>query len=289
MGRRGPSGVADAPGRRARRAPRQRGAGGSGPRTLQACPPGSRQPPASTDRGQSRQSPAIREKRGHGDGPRSVVTRDIARPWRRPLSDLEDDHGRTSLVTRTPRLPCRLGRGGRHGPCLPAPGRGELRRPRSAHSASACPRRNSPIFAGACRRRGGLSGRRSWIESQGVQLATMQKLARYWGTDYDWRKVEAKLNALPQFITRSTAWTSTSSTSVRNMPNALPLIVTHGWPGSVIEQLKIVGSTHQSHRPWRERIGRFRPRDTIDAGLRIFRQADHAPAGIPTASRVPGS
>ena len=53
--------------------------------------------------------------------------------------------------------------------------------------------------------------------SQGVQLATIQALARYWATDYDWRKVEAKLNALPQFITRSMGWTSTSSTSVRNI------------------------------------------------------------------------
>ena len=53
--------------------------------------------------------------------------------------------------------------------------------------------------------------------SQGVQLAAMQKLARYWATEYDWRKVEAKLNALPQFLTRSMGWTFISSTFVRNM------------------------------------------------------------------------
>jgi pimeloyl-ACP methyl ester carboxylesterase len=76
--------------------------------------------------------------------------------------------------------------------------------------------------------------------SQGVQLATMQKLAHYWGTAYDWRKVEAKLNALPQFITNIDG-VDIHFIHVRSKhPNALPLIVTHGWPGSVIEQLKII-------------------------------------------------
>src|SRR5262249_46006553 len=77
-------------------------------------------------------------------------------------------------------------------------------------------------------------------DSQGVQLATMQKLARYWATDHDWRKCEAKLNALPQFITRIDGL-DIHFIHVRSQhENALPLIVTHGWPGSVIEQLKIV-------------------------------------------------
>jgi pimeloyl-ACP methyl ester carboxylesterase len=77
-------------------------------------------------------------------------------------------------------------------------------------------------------------------ESQGVQLATMQKLARHWTTDYDWRKVEAKLNALPQFITEIDGL-DIHFIHVRSQhQNALPLIVTHGWPGSVIEQLKII-------------------------------------------------
>src|SRR5215813_6221448 len=76
--------------------------------------------------------------------------------------------------------------------------------------------------------------------SQGVQLATMQKLARYWGTDYDWRKGEAKLKALPHFITEIDGL-GIHFIHVRSKhENALPLIVTHGWPGSVIEQLKIV-------------------------------------------------
>ena len=76
--------------------------------------------------------------------------------------------------------------------------------------------------------------------SQGVQLATMQELARYWATDYDWRKVEAKLNALPQFITEIDGL-DIHFIHVRSQhENALPLIVTHGWPGSIIEQLKII-------------------------------------------------
>ena len=77
-------------------------------------------------------------------------------------------------------------------------------------------------------------------QSQGVQLATIQKLARYWQSDYDWRKVEAKLNALPQFITNIDG-VDIHFIHVRSKhQNALPLIVTHGWPGSILEQLKII-------------------------------------------------
>jgi pimeloyl-ACP methyl ester carboxylesterase len=76
--------------------------------------------------------------------------------------------------------------------------------------------------------------------SQGVQLATMQKLARYWETEHDWRKVEARLNALPQFMTAIDGL-GIHFIHVRSThPNALPVIVTHGWPGSIIEQLKII-------------------------------------------------
>src|SRR5437762_3929736 len=76
--------------------------------------------------------------------------------------------------------------------------------------------------------------------SQGVPLATVQKLARYWGTEYDWRKCEAKLNAVPQFITEIDG-VDIHFIHVRSKhPNALPMIVTHGWPGSIIEQLKII-------------------------------------------------
>ena len=76
--------------------------------------------------------------------------------------------------------------------------------------------------------------------SQGVQLATMQALARYWATEYDWRKVEAKLNALPQFITEIDGLDIHFIHVRSKHENALPLIVTHGWPGSIIEQLKII-------------------------------------------------
>ena len=76
--------------------------------------------------------------------------------------------------------------------------------------------------------------------SQGVQLATMQKLAHYWGTDYDWRKVETKLKALPQFITNIDGLDIHFIHVRSKHQNALPLIVTHGWPGSIIEQLKII-------------------------------------------------
>lgn len=76
--------------------------------------------------------------------------------------------------------------------------------------------------------------------SQGVPLAAMQKLARYWATDYDWRKVETKLNALPQFITTIDGLDIHFIHVRSKHENALPLIVNHGWPGSIIEQLKII-------------------------------------------------
>jgi pimeloyl-ACP methyl ester carboxylesterase len=77
-------------------------------------------------------------------------------------------------------------------------------------------------------------------DSQGVQLATMQKLARYWASEYDWRKCEAKLNALPNFMTRIDGLDIHFIHVRSKHKNALPLIVTHGWPGSVVEQLKLI-------------------------------------------------
>jgi pimeloyl-ACP methyl ester carboxylesterase len=77
-------------------------------------------------------------------------------------------------------------------------------------------------------------------QSQGVPLATIQKLARYWGTDYDWRRCEAKLNALPQFITEIDGLDIHFIHVRSQREDALPLIVNHGWPGSIIEQLKII-------------------------------------------------
>jgi pimeloyl-ACP methyl ester carboxylesterase len=76
--------------------------------------------------------------------------------------------------------------------------------------------------------------------SQGVQLATIQKLARYWATEHDWRRMEAKLNALPQFIITIDGLDIHFMHVRSKHENALPMIVTHGWPGSVIEQIKII-------------------------------------------------
>lgn len=78
-------------------------------------------------------------------------------------------------------------------------------------------------------------------QSQGAQLAKLQELVRYWGTDYDWRKAEAKLNAFPQFMTHIDG-VDIHFIHVRSRhKNALPLIITHGWPGSVFEQIKSIG------------------------------------------------
>jgi pimeloyl-ACP methyl ester carboxylesterase len=76
--------------------------------------------------------------------------------------------------------------------------------------------------------------------AQGVQLATMKALVRYWQTDYDWRKVEARLNALPQFVTNIDGLAIHFIHVKSRHPNALPMIITHGWPGSIIELLNII-------------------------------------------------
>ncbi len=76
--------------------------------------------------------------------------------------------------------------------------------------------------------------------SQGVQLAKLQALVSYWGTDYDWRKAEAQLNALPQFVTKIDGLDIHFIHVRSRNPNALPLIITHGWPGSILEQVKVI-------------------------------------------------
>jgi pimeloyl-ACP methyl ester carboxylesterase len=77
-------------------------------------------------------------------------------------------------------------------------------------------------------------------ESEGVQLATMQNLARYWAGEYDWRKIEAKINAVPNFITEIDGLDIHFIHVRSKHKNALPIIITHGWPGSVIEQMKLI-------------------------------------------------
>jgi pimeloyl-ACP methyl ester carboxylesterase len=78
-------------------------------------------------------------------------------------------------------------------------------------------------------------------QSQGVQFATIRALVGYWATDYNWRKAEAKLNALPQFMTKIDGLDIHFIHVKSRHPNALPLIITHGWPGSVIEMLEVIG------------------------------------------------
>ncbi|HEX8685655.1 MAG TPA: epoxide hydrolase N-terminal domain-containing protein, partial [Pyrinomonadaceae bacterium] len=77
--------------------------------------------------------------------------------------------------------------------------------------------------------------------SQGVPLATIRELARYWATDYDWRKCEAKLNSLPQFVTEIDGLDIHFIHVRSGHPNALPLLMTPGWPGSPLELLKVIG------------------------------------------------
>ena len=77
-------------------------------------------------------------------------------------------------------------------------------------------------------------------QSQGIQLAKLRPLVEYWGSDYDWRKVEARVNSLPQFITKIDGIDIYFIHVRSKHPNALPVIITHGWPGSVFEQLKII-------------------------------------------------
>ena len=126
----------------------------------------------------------------------------------------------------------------------------------------------------ASRPRSGPRRRPSRIDSQGVPLATMQKLARYWATEYDWRRCEAKLNALPQFITEIDGL-DIHFIHVRSQhEDALPLIVNHGWPGSIIEQLKIIDRLTDPTAHGGERGGRLPRRDSVDAGLRVLGQAD---------------
>ena len=125
--------------------------------------------------------------------------------------------------------------------------------------------------------------------TQGVQLATMQELARYWATDYDWRKVEARLNALPQFVTEIDGLDIHFIHVRSKHENALPLIVTHGWPGSIIEQLKIIGPLTNPTAHGGKRVGRVRPGDPVAARLRVLRQADRDRLGPRSASPAPGS
>ena len=92
-------------------------------------------------------------------------------------------------------------------------------------------------------------------------MAKLQELVRYWGTDYDWRKIEATLNALPQFVTTIDGIDIHFIHVRSGDPKALPIIVTHGWPGSVIEQLMIIGPAR------RRGLGAVRSSSQISRGV----------------------
>jgi hypothetical protein len=123
--------------------------------------------------------------------------------------------------------------------------------------------------------------------SQGVQLATLQELARYWETDYDWRKAEAKLNALPQFTTEIDGVDIHFIHVKSSHENALPLIMTHGWPGSVIELLETIGPLTDRPRT----VGKRRTRSTSCCRPCPATASPASPpssAGTSAASRRPG-
>ena len=124
-------------------------------------------------------------------------------------------------------------------------------------------------------------------ESQGVRLQTMQELARHWATDYDWRRVEARLQALPQFITEIDG-VDIHFIHVRSKhEGALPIIVTHGWPGSIIEQLKIIGPLTDPEAHGAAAGDAF---DVVIPSLpgHGFSGTRPRPAGIPSASPARG-
>ena len=135
-------------------------------------------------------------------------------------------------------------RGGRRPPPRHNGGLHEYRR-RDRHRYTSFPRRHSrrgAFRAARLHRRDALAFLEPGHDrSQGVQLATIKELARYWETEYDWRKAEAKLNALPQFTTEIDGVDIHFIHVKSAHENALPLIMTHGWPGSVIELLETVG------------------------------------------------
>ena len=110
-------------------------------------------------------------------------------------------------------------------------------------------------------------------QSQGVPLATMRELVRYWANDYDLRRFESRLNAFPQFLTEIDGL-DIHFIHVRSPhENALPLIITHGWPGSIIEMLNVIGPLSDPTAHGGDAGGRVRRRGPVDARLRVLGQA----------------
>ena len=125
--------------------------------------------------------------------------------------------------------------------------------------------------------------------SQGVRLSTMQDLANYWATQYDWRKCEAKLNALPQ-VTTEIDGLNIQCIHVRSKhDNALPLIVTHGWPGSIVEQLKIIDPLTDPTAHGGSASDAFHVVSSFDSRVTGSRVGQRRRAGDPRESHGPGS
>src|SRR5438067_124687 len=125
-------------------------------------------------------------------------------------------------------------------------------------------------------------------QSQGVQLATMQELIRYWGTEYDFRRFEARLNELPQFITEIDGLDIHFIHVKSPNENALPLIITHGWPGSVVEMLNVIGPLSDPATHGGDAEDAF---DVVVPSMPGYGfQGNRAlPDGTPSTSRRPGS
>jgi hypothetical protein len=124
--------------------------------------------------------------------------------------------------------------------------------------------------------------------TQGVQLTTTQELARYWAAEYDWRKCEARLNGFPQFVTEIDGL-DIHFIHVRSQhEGALPLIVTHGWPGSIVEQMKIIEPLTNPTAHGGSASDAF---DVVIPSMPAMGSPASRlrPAGILTTSRVPGS
>ena len=115
--------------------------------------------------------------------------------------------------------------------------------------------------------------------SQGVQLAAAQELARYWNTEYDWRRCEARLNALPQFKTKIDGL-DIHFIHVKSVhENVLPLVMTHGWPGSIIELLETIGPLTDPTAHGGRGRGRVPPRVAVHPRLRLLGRADRTGLG----------
>jgi Epoxide hydrolase N terminus len=125
-------------------------------------------------------------------------------------------------------------------------------------------------------------------DTQGVQLATMEELVRYWGTEYDFRRFEARLNALPQFITEIDGLDIHFIHVKSPHENALPLIITHGWPGSVIEMLNVIGPLTDPPAHGGDAEDAF---DVVVPSIpgTASRRSPRPPAGTRSTSRGPGS